>query len=506
MWKLDFPFQRPHGMTGLFTIWLGQMVSGIASSITAVALPIWIFSITDSGAAVGLLEFYFFGSYLLATLFAGIIIDRSDRKVMMLMYDFLSLSGLAILLVLQTAGLLQVWHLYISAVLQGVGSAFQATSYASAISLMVSRKQYIRANGLMSLLYDIPGIFGPILAVMIYLVIGLSGILALNLIAFVISIGVLLFVEVPSTPHTMEGERSRNRFLNEAISGLKYIFQRPGLLGLQLIFFTGNLFSGIALSVAALYPMILLRTGNNTEILGTVQSAGALAAVMAGIFLTTWGGIKRPTRMIALGWIISSILGMALLGIGQVLWIWLIAVVVDAIFEPIVNVSMDAFLQAKVPPDLQGRVFSASDFISQAMIPFTPLLAGYFGDQIFEPAMGTGGSLVNTFGWLVGTGPGSGFGLLILLCGIGGTLVGLAGYLIASIRNVDQLLPDFRDLPPIGMIRRVPLLRIKKGERKTKPRRTLRNPVRERTSLPPSEELRENGSVRKKTIQPKKIE
>src|SRR5688572_21118073 len=124
MLSFNFPFQRPQGMRGLFVIWLGQMISGIASSITAVALPIWIFSITDSGAAVGLLEFFYFGSYLLATLFAGIIIDRSDRKAMMLMYDFLSLSGLAILLVLETAGLLEVWHLYVSAVFQGIGIAF----------------------------------------------------------------------------------------------------------------------------------------------------------------------------------------------------------------------------------------------------------------------------------------------------------------------------------------------------------------------------------------------
>src|SRR5215207_4330145 len=111
MLKFNFSFQRPNGMRGLFIIWLGQMISGIASSITAVALPIWIFSITESGAAVGLLEFFFFGSYLLVVLFAGILIDRSDRKTMMLMYDFLSLSGLAVLLVLQTAGILEVWHL-----------------------------------------------------------------------------------------------------------------------------------------------------------------------------------------------------------------------------------------------------------------------------------------------------------------------------------------------------------------------------------------------------------
>ena len=485
MWKLDFPLRRPHGMRGLFIIWLGQMISGIASNISAVALPIWIFSITDSGAAVGLLEFFYFGSYLLAVLFAGILIDRSDRKKMMLMHDFLSLSGLAVLLVLQTAGRLEVWHLYVSAVLQGVGLAFYAPSYAAAITTMVSRTQYIRANGLISLLYDIPGIFGPLLAGVMYLVIGLSGILAINLIALVISIGFLLFVEVPATPQTAEGERSHHRFLDEAIYGIKYIFQRPGLLGLQLIFFTGNLFSGIALSIAALYPMILLRTGNNTEVLGTVQSAGALASVVAGIFLTTWGGIKRPARAIILGWIISSLLGMTMLGMGQVLWIWLIAVIVDSIFDPVVNMSMDAFLQAKVPPDLQGRVFSASDFIAQAMIPFTPLLAGYFGDRIFEPAMRTGGVLVNTFGWLVGTGPGSGFGLLILLCGIGGALVGLAAYLIPSIRDVDQLVPDFRRLPPVGMVRRLKALRTRKNTRKS--RKSSHKIVRERTPLPPNE-------------------
>jgi MFS family permease len=482
MWKLNIPFQRPNGMRGLVIIWLGQMVSGIASSITAVALPIWIFSITDSGAAVGFLEFFYFGSYIMATLFAGILIDRLDRKLMMIAYDFLSLSGLAILLVLQSAGILQVWHLYIAAALQGIGAAFQSPSYAAAITTMVSKKQYIRANGLISLLYDLPGIFGPLLAGIMYVAIGLNGILAINLLAFVISIGVLLFVEIPAPPHTREGELSHNKFLNEAIYGIKYILQRPSLLGLQLIFSTGNLFSGIALSVAALYPMILLRTGNNTEVLGTVQSAGALASVLSGVLLTTWGGIRRPARIIILGWLLSSFFTLTLLGIGQTLIIWMIALVIDSVFDPIVNVSMDAFLQTKVPPDLQGRVFTASDFIAQVMIPFTPLLAGYFGDQVFEPAMHTGGTLVNTFGPLVGTGPGSGFALLILLCGVGGTLVGLSGYLIPSIRNIDQLLPDFRPTPPPGMIKRFPAVRTRKNTRKT--RKIIHRIVRARTSLP----------------------
>jgi MFS transporter len=453
MWKLDLPFQRPKGMKGLFIIWLGQIVSGIASGITAVALPIWILNFTEgSGTAIGIWEFFFFGSYLLIVQFAGVLIDRYNHKLMMLVYDTLSLLAIAVLFVLETTGKLELWHLYVAAVVQGIGFAFHSASYSAAITTMVSKKQYVRANGLMALVYDIPEIFAPLLGGILILVIGLGGILAVNLIAFALSIGALLVVEVPSTPHTVEGERSRSRLFKEVVYGIRYILDRPGLLGIELIFLFGNLFSGIALSAAALYPMILLRTGNNTEAVGLIQSVGALAVVATGIYLSTWGAIKKPVRAILLGWIISSLFGLTLLGIGQVITVWLIAIVINSILDPVVNVAIETFLQTKVAPDIQGRVFSASDFLAQALIPITPLIAGFLGDQIFEPAMAEGGSLVNLFGWLIGTGPGSGFSLLIFLCGISGLLVGLSGYLVPDIRNVDKAMPDTPTLPSITAV------------------------------------------------------
>lgn len=195
--------------------------------------------------------------------------------------------------------------------------------------------------------------------------------------------------------------------------------------------------------------MILLRSGGDTQALGIIQSAGALSAVVAGIYLTTWGRIKRPINAILMGWILSSIFGLMVLGVGQTLIIWLIAIVINSAFEPVVNVSMDSFLQTKIQPDVQGRVFSASDFISQMMIPLTPLLAGFFGDTIFEPAMQEGGALVDLFGGLVGVGPGAGFGLLIFLCGIGGLLVGLSGYLVKDIRNLEKEIPDYQRTQPV---------------------------------------------------------
>jgi hypothetical protein len=314
---------------------------------------------------------------------------------------------------------------------------------------MVPRKQYVRANSFMSLLDNAPGILGPVFAVFLVNFIGLSGILALNLLSFVVSISALLLVEVPPTPHTVEGEMSRSKFWKDVFFGIKYLIERPGLLGVQLIFLFGNFFSGIAMSLTALYTMIFLRTGGDPNAAGTVQSIGALAAVVVGLLLTGYGRIKRPIRAILFGWILSSLFGVTLFGLGQFMWIWLIAVVIDSSFEPVVNVSIETFLQTKIPPDLQGRVFAASDFLAQAMIPLAPLLAGFFGEKIFEPAMRDGGLLASTFGRLVGTGPGAGFGLMILLCGIGGTLIGVFGYFTPAIRNVNRIIPDYELYPQV---------------------------------------------------------
>jgi len=446
---IDVPTsRRPNGMQGLFIIWLGQMISGVASSITYFALPLWILNKTGtSGSALAYWESFFFAAYMIVVLFAGVFIDRYNRKAMMLVYDFLLLSAIAILMVLESSDRLDVWHLYLAAVFQGVGYAFRLPAYSSAITILVPRENYVRANGMVALLYDTPEIFGPFLAGVLYLVIGLNGILAINLIAFVFSIGALLLVEIPPTPRSTEGVLSHTGFLKEALYGIRYILRRPGLLGIQLVFFFGNFFSGIALSVTALYTMVSLRTGGNLEFAGTVQSAGALAAVLVAVLLSLYGRIKNPVRVILIGWILSSLFGLTLLGIGYILVVWLIAKVVDAVFGPIVDVAMETFMQTKIPPDVQGRVFSATEFIAQAVVPITPLLAGYFGEKIFEPAMGAGGRLANIFGGLVGTSPGSGFGLMIFLCGVGGTLVGLWGYFSPAIRNVNEILPDHA-LPP----------------------------------------------------------
>ena len=438
-------------MAGFLLIWFGQMLSATATSITTFALYIWIIKQTSGGSAVGVMEFFFFSATLLVAPIAGIMVDRYNRRATMLVYDVASLAITVLILFLYFFERLEIWHLYLATIIQGVGYAFQWPAYRAAISTMIPKDRYVRANGMMYLLDDVPDVFSPILAgVVLGPLVGLTGILLINAFAFAVSIGTLLITDIPQTPQTMEGERSHGAFWKELAFGFVYIVKRPSLLGIQIIFLAGNFFSGIALSAAVFYPMILLRTGNSTEVLGLVSTFGSLAAVVGGIVLTMLGGIRRPIHGVLMGWIVSSMMGLVFLGLGKGLMVWLVAVAVEALCDPLTKVSDDTILQRKVSPDLQGRVFGAQSVITQIMIPFTPLIGGYLGDSIFEPVMQTPNAVSNFFSPLVGMGPGAGMGLLIFLCGIGATLVGVSGYLLRPIRKLDDYLPDHDALSPAG--------------------------------------------------------
>jgi MFS transporter, DHA3 family, macrolide efflux protein len=285
-----------------------------------------------------------------------------------------------------------------------------------------------------------PGVVAPLLAGMLLPLIGLVGILAIDIITFFFAVGTLLFVHVPQPRKTKEGQQKSGNIWSEAGYGFTYIFARPSLLGLQLVFFFGNLFSGIGYTLLA--PMILARTDSNSLIFGTVQSAGAIGMVLGGILMSVWGGFKRRVHGVLLGWILTSLSGFVLLGIGQGLPLWIPAMVISALFSPLINASNQAIWQSKVAPDLQGRVFSARRLIAWFAQPVSPIIAGTLADFAFEPAMRGGGILAQTFGGLVGTGPGAGMGLILVFCGIAAALVGLTGYFIPAIRNAEDLLPD----------------------------------------------------------------
>lgn len=430
---------RPSGMFGFTVVWIGQIVSVLASTMSQFALTIFMFQETGSATALGLMQVFFITPFLIISPIAGVMIDRYNRKLMMMVSDLgAGLATLAIL-ALQAFGLLEYWHLYVTSIVYGLGMAFQWPAYSAAIATMVPKEQLGRANGMMSLIEAGPGVIAPILAGAVLPLIGLTGILVFDVVTFILAVGALLVVHIPQPTRTVEGSQAKGGMLQEAAYGFKYIFARPSLLGLQMIFFAGNLFAGIAFTLLA--PMILSRTGNDSLMLGSAQTAGAVGALVGGILMSAWGGLKRRSHGVLFGWIWSG-LTMAIVGFAGGLPVWITGLALTALAGPLVNASNQAIWQSKVAPDLQGRVFSARRLIAWFTNPISPIIAGTLADFVLEPAARAQTGLPGAFAWLVGTGPGAGMGLLIVLCGLAAAMVGLMGYFIPAIYNAEAILPD----------------------------------------------------------------
>jgi MFS transporter len=430
---------RPTGMFGFTIVWLGQIVSVLATNMSAFALTIWVFEKTGSATALGLVQVFFITPLLIITPFAGVMVDRHNRKLMMMVSDLVAGMATIAILLLQAFGVLQVWHLYVAAIFQGLGNAFQWPAYSAAISTMIPKEKLGRANGMMSLIDMGPGILAPMLAGALLPLIGLTGILSIDVATFVFAVLVLLSVQIPQPSRTAEGAQAEGNIFKEAAFGFRYIFSRPSLLGLQLVFFFGNLCAGVAFTVLA--PMILLRTGNDSASLGLVQSAGAIGGVLGGVAMSAWGGFKRRVHGVLAGWAVSSFF-LALMGLTKWIPLWVGLNALSSVLVPLINGSNQAIWQSKVAPDVQGRVFSARTLIAWMTNPISPIIGGTLADYVLEPAMRAPSGFSSLFGWLVPAGPGAGMGLLIFFSCLGGILAGLIGYFVYPIRHAEDILPD----------------------------------------------------------------
>jgi MFS family permease len=350
------------------------------------------------------------------------------------------------LFLLFSAGRLEIWHLYVAGAVAGAFESFQFPAYSAAITTMLPKSQYTRANGMLSLVESTSQIGAPLLAGVLLGVIGLSGILLIDIVTFSVAIVTLLFVFIPRPAQTEAGRQGQGSLWQEALYGFRYIFKRPSLLGLQLIFLSGNFIGSV--SFILLPALILSRTGNDEFVLGSVQAMLGIGGVIGGLLMSTWGGPQRRIHTLLISWTLAGLLGEVLLGLGRTPLIWGMATFFAGFFIPFINGSNQAIWQAKVAPDVQGRVFSARRLIAQISFPIAMLVAGRLADHVFEPAMQPEGALAPLFGDLVGTGNGAGLGLLLVVTGLLMAMIGLSGYLFPVIRYAEDILPDHDALPP----------------------------------------------------------
>jgi DHA3 family macrolide efflux protein-like MFS transporter len=439
---------RPTGMPGFTLVWIGQVISLLGSGMTWFALTIWAWEITGQATALALVGFFSFGPTVVLSPIAGALVDRWDRKLVMMLSDLAAGLMTVIVLALILTDSLQIWHLYLTGAFAGAFQAFQFPAYSAAVTTMLPKEQYARANGMLSLAEGAAGVFAPLAGGILLRIIGISGILAVDIVTFLLAIGALMVVHVPAPATTEAGRASQGSIWKESLYGFRYILERPSLLGLQLVFLATNLTSSFGLTVLA--PMILAQTGNDELALGGVQAVMGVGGVVGGLLLSVWGGPKRRVHGVLLGMALSSLFGELVLGLGASPLMWSVGAFFAAFFIPFVNGSNQAIWQAKVAPDVQGRVFATRRLIAQISWPVATLLAGPLADFVFEPAMALGGGLSGVFGGFVGTDPGAGMALMLVFTGVSGTLVGLGAYAFRAVRDAEDILPDYDAEPGLG--------------------------------------------------------
>ena len=427
------------GVRTFLIIWLGQFVSRVGTAMTRFALLIWAYDQTGAATTVALLGFFGFLPYVLLSPIAGVWVDRLDRRKVMLLADVGAGVITLALLVLYFGDGLALWHLYAAEAITAALDAFQGPAYSAASTLLLPKELYSRASGLRSMAEDGARILAPFLAGLLVAVIGVAGVLFVDVATFLIAALTLLVVRVPAIRQTQTSEK--RHFRREMQVGFDYIRQRPGLLGLTLHFTGVNFFA--ALTYFAIMPaMILARTGGDEVALGIVQGALGAAGLAGGLLMAVWGGPRRKIHGVLGFTALSFLLGDFLFAIGRNLTMWVAAACASAVFIPLLLCSRQAIWQAKVAPQVQGRVFSVDSTVRLSLNPLAYLIAGLMADWLLEPAMLPGGALAPVFGFLVGTGPGAGMALMFVATAAGGSLISLAAYLSPAIRNVETDLPD----------------------------------------------------------------
>lgn len=418
-------------------VWFGQLVSQVGSSITRFALGLWVFQKTGSTTQLALVIMAARVPALLISPIAGALVDRWQRRRAMILSDAGAALGTLTIAILLATGRLEIWHLYVALGVSGAFGAFQQPAYTAATTLLVPKRHHARAAGLIQLAGSAGAVLGPVVGATVLVMGGLTTAFVTDFVTFGVAVLTLSIVRFPELDREAGPVRGFRELLAEARVGLEYVMQRRGLLGLLAAFSAVNL--SISFHSILIFPLLLGFASETTA--GAIISFGALGMVVGSTFMSIWGGPRRRVEGL-MAFLAAAGFGLVVAGlrpspIGAAAGIFIVLFSI-----PIAAGISQAIWQSKIPPQLQGRVFSLRLMVSLSATPLAYLLAGPLADHLFEPLLGSDGALAGTLGRLLGTGPGRGIGAFFIVLGAFIVIVASAAMANARIRNLDREIPD----------------------------------------------------------------
>ena len=448
-------------MRSFFVLWLGQLLSLLGTSLTGFALGVWVLEQTGRVTLFGFIALATALPGLVASPWLGALVDRWPRKRSLLVADCGAAVGTLALVLLLWADHLEVWHICATLAVASVCQGLQWPAYSAATTLLVPKKHLGRASGMVQSAQAGVMVVAPVLAGALYPIIGLAGIVTVDFVSFFAAIGCLLLIEIPDPAERQARKGSKTRMWDDISEGLRYLKERSGLLTLLGFFASINLFLGMA---QLLYSPLVLSYGDSRQ-LGLALSTGSVGLLLGGLVMGAWGGGKKR-----LPWILGSAVVMGLFttltGLRESTALIAIGMFGAFFAVQIMNGCSQALWQSKTDPAVQGRVFALRRMLARGSLPVAYLVVGPLADHLFEPALLPDGALAAGLGPWLGTGPGRGIGLMLVLLGIATLGCALLALSLPRVRRIEVELEDQipDDPEPTVETREQPTLRASGGD------------------------------------------
>lgn len=432
------------GRLGFVVVWAGQVVSVLGSNLTAFALGVWLYRTTGSASPFALVALCTALPQMLVSPFAGVLVDRHDRRWMMAAADGgAALCTLALALLFWGGGI-RVWQVLAATALASAFGALQAPAYSALVASTVESRHLGRANGLLQTGDAVAEVLGPSIAGVLVITVGVTGVLLTDLATFGVAVLALAAARLPRyTPQPRPAEPSGRAFarwrrdLGEGWQALRADRGLFALLGYQALF--SFLWSVFAVLVV---PMILgFASPDGLGVALSVAGAGMLAG---GLLMTAWGGPRHLLTGV-LVFELASAAGFCLMGARPSLVLVASAAFVAHLTLAFVSSLSDTIWQRRTAQELLGRVLALRQTVVKASRLVAYLVAAAVADRLVEPLLRPAGALAPSLGRWFGVGPGRGLALLFFLIGVVKAVAVVWVYLAPSSRALDESLAAARD-------------------------------------------------------------
>lgn len=361
------------GYSKFLLLWTGNLISQIGGGLTSFGLGVYVFEKTGSAAAMAIVTLLGFLPTLLLTVPAGVLADLFDRRVLMMIGDGCSAIGILYILICMMKGETRLSQICIGVFISSFFSSLLEPSFRSTITDLLTKEEFTKASGLVSLAGSARYLISPFLAGLLLTVSDIKLLLAIDICTFFVTVSATVVVRrgIVNEPNT-----DRQGFKDSIKEGFKAVYLRRGVFRLILISSVMTMFMGVIQVLCE--PMILSFSDSKT--LGIAETVCALGMLVTALIVGVMGIKKNHAAVLGVSLALAGIFMITFTIKEEITFICSSGFLFFAML-PLANSCLDYLARTNIPENLQGRAWGFIGFLSQLGYIPTYALSGFLADQ-----------------------------------------------------------------------------------------------------------------------------